>query len=458
MIDPLLSISPLDGRYREKIRHLENYFSEYALIRYRVFVEIEWFIFLCNEVKLEGTRPLAPAELKILRAISTEFELPDAARVKAFEAKTNHDVKAIEYFIKEHLKAYPRLALLSEFIHFGCTSEDINNLSYNLLLKDFSTKEFVPFLYGLKEKLFEMAKKYKAFPMLAHTHGQPASPTTLGKELINVVARLQKQISSFKQIKLTGKFSGAVGNFNAHAIAYPKVDWISVSFRFVTYLGLVPNTHTTQIEPHDTFAELFDATARINTILIDLCRDAWTYISLGYFKLKTVEGEIGSSTMPHKVNPIDFENSEGNLGMANAFLRHLSEKLPISRMQRDLTDSTVCRNIGSAFGYSILAYKNLLTGLNKIEADKEQLEEDLNANWEVLTEAIQTVLRKYKVPQAYERLKALSRGKKLTDREIRSFIKQLKIAPDDKKRLLTLTPETYIGLATKLVENFKLNV
>lgn len=456
MIDPLIAISPLDGRYREKIKHLENYFSEYALIRYRVFVELEWFIFLCNEVRLEGTRELSTAELKILRWISTKFEIADSLRVKKFEEKTNHDVKAIEYFIKEHLRAYPKMALLSEFIHFGCTSEDINNLSYNLILKDFSTKEFVPVLYGILEKIFEMAKKYKAFPMLAHTHGQPASPTTLGKELINVVARLQKQISSFKQIKLTGKFSGAVGNFNAHCIAYPKVDWISVSHRFITYLGLTPNAYTTQIEPHDAFAELFDSTARINTILIDFCRDSWTYISLGYFKLKAAEGETGSSTMPHKVNPIDFENAEGNLGLANAFLRHLSEKLPISRMQRDLTDSTVCRNIGSAFGYSILAYKSLLTGLNKIEVDKKRLEEDLNANWEVLTEAIQTVLRKYKVPQAYERLKTLSRGKKLTDKEIRTFIKQLKIAEDDKKRLLTLTPESYTGLAIRLVDSFKL--
>lgn len=455
-MDPIIAISSLDGRYREKIKHLENYFSEYALIRYRVFVELEWFIFLCNEVKLPCTRELNSSELKILRQISTKFEPIDAKRVKDFEAKTNHDVKAVEYFIKEHLAAYPKMALLSEFIHFGCTSEDINNLAYNLILKDFSTKEFVPILYGILEKMFEMGKRYKAIPMLSHTHGQPASPTTLGKELINFVARLQKQISSFKQIKLTGKFSGAVGNFNAHAIAYPEVDWISVSHRFVTYLGLVPNAYTTQIEPHDTFAELFDATARINTILIDFSRDIWTYISLGYFKLKVKEGEVGSSTMPHKVNPIDFENAEGNLGMANAFLRHLSEKLPISRMQRDLTDSTVCRNIGSAFGYSVLAYKNLLTGLNKIKADEKKLEKDLNENWEVLTEAIQTVLRKYKVPNAYEKLKTLSRGKKLTDKEIYTFIKQLKITNDDRKRLLRLTPSGYTGLAVRLVDSFNL--
>lgn len=458
MIDSLLSISPLDGRYREKIKQLETYFSEYALIRYRLLIELEWFIFLCNEVKLEGARELSASELRILRGLSTGFEVMDAKRVKDIEKKINHDVKAVEYFIKEHLEAYPRLAVMSEFIHFGCTSEDINNLAYGLLLKDFSTKEFMPLLSGVIIELFAMAKRYKTVPMLAHTHGQPASPTTVGKEFLNVVARLQRQCDSFKKIIQPGKFDGAVGNFNAHAIAYPKVDWIGVSHRFVAYLGLAPNAYTTQIEPHDTLAEQFDALARINTILIDLDRDIWTYISMGYFKQRLKEGEVGSSTMPHKVNPIDFENSEGNLGLANAIARHLAEKLPISRMQRDLTDSTVMRNIGAAFGYSVLAYKNLLVGLSKLEINEKRLNEDLDENWEVLTEAIQTILRKYKVSGAYERLKALSRGKKLTENEIHMFVKQLKISAEDKKRLLELTPATYTGLAVKLVDSYKLRI
>lgn len=456
MQDPLLSISPLDGRYREKILPLENYFSEYALIRYRLMVELEWFIFLCNEVKVEGTRPLSTAEIKILRSLSTDFEVMDAKRVKDLERTTNHDVKALEYFIKEHLKAYPKLALMSEFIHFGCTSEDINNLAYTLLLKDFGTKEFMPLTAGLIQELFSMAKKYKAIPMLSHTHGQPASPTTVGKELVNFVARLEKQFESLKRIERTGKFNGAVGNFNAHVAAYPKVDWAGVSHRFVTYLGLTPNTYTTQIEPHDTLAERFNAVSRINTILVDFCRDMWMYISFGYFKQKMKAGEVGSSTMPHKVNPIDFENAEGNFGLANAIFQHLAEKLPISRMQRDLSDSTVMRNIGVGFGYTILALKSLMNGLQKITVDEKRLQEDLANNLEVLTEAIQTVLRKYKVERAYERLKALSRGKRLGEHEIRAFIKQLKIGPEDKKRLLALTPATYTGLAEKLVDSYKL--
>lgn len=457
-MDELFAISPLDGRYRDKIKSLQNYFSEYALIRYRLLVELEWFIFLCNEVKLEGTRPLTPSEIKILRALSTDFDGKDAERVKYFERETNHDVKALEYFIKEHLKAYPKIAVMSEFIHFGCTSEDINNLAYGLLLKDFGTKEFMPLFSGLIQELFGMAKKYKATAMLSHTHGQPASPTTAGKELINVVARLEKQFAVLKQIERSGKFNGAVGNFNAHTVAYPKVDWSGVSHRFVTYLGLTPNSYTTQIEPHDTLAERFDALSRMNTILIDFCRDMWMYISFGYFKQKVKAGETGSSTMPHKVNPIDFENAEGNFGLANAVFRHLSEKLPISRMQRDLSDSTVQRNIGVGFGYTIVAFKSLMNGLQKVTVDEQRLKEDLANNWEVLTEAIQTVLRKYKVEQAYERLKILSRGKKLTDLEIRTFIKQLKIGPDDKKRLLALTPATYTGLAEKLVDSYKLKI
>ncbi|MEK7523540.1 MAG: adenylosuccinate lyase [Patescibacteria group bacterium] len=458
MTDPLLAISPLDGRYREKIQSLESYFSEYALIRYRLLIELEWFIFLCQEVQLEGTRPLTTQELKALRGLSTDFEVMDAKRVKSLEATTNHDVKAVEYYIKEHLKAYPKLELMSEFIHFGCTSEDINNLAYALLLKDFGMKEFMPLLSGLIIELFEMAKRYKATAMLSHTHGQPASPTTVGKELLNVVARLEKQFECLKKVERTGKFNGAVGNFNAHQLAYPKVDWSGVSHRFISYLGLTPNPYTTQIEPHDTLAERFDALARINTILIGHCRDMWTYIAMGYFKQQLKTGEVGSSTMPHKVNPIDFENAEGNFGLANAVLRHLSEKLPISRMQRDLSDSTVLRNIGVGFGYTVLAIKSLMNGLKKVEIDEKRLDENLEGNWEVVTEAIQTMLRKYKIPQAYERLKALSRGKKLTDREIRDFIKQLKIAKDDKKRLLELTPQTYTGLAQKLVESYKLKI
>lgn len=458
MTDPLLAINPLDGRYRERVASLEHYFSEYGLIRYRLFVELEWFIFLCNEVKLEGTRPLSAEELRVLRELSTSFDLPDAARVKDFERQTNHDVKALEYFIREHLEAYPKIAALSAFIHFGTTSEDINNLAYGLMLKDFGAKEFMPLVSGVISALFDMAKRYASVPMLAHTHGQPASPTTVGKEFINVVARLSKQFENLKRVERSGKLNGATGNFNAHVAAYPRIDWIGVSHRFVSYLGLTPNTYTTQIEPHDTLAERFDAVARLNTILIDFCQDVWMYVSYGYFKQKLKAGEVGSSTMPHKVNPIDFENAEGNLGLGNALFRHFSEKLPISRMQRDLSDSTVLRNIGTAFGYSVLAYKNILAGLTKLEINEKRLEQDLEENAEVLTEAVQTVLRKYKVPQAYERLKELSRGKKLTQQEIRSFVKQLKIGPEDKKRLLELSPQTYIGLAEKLVASYKLSL
>lgn len=455
MLDSLFAISPLDGRYREKLQFLENYFSEYALIRYRLFVELEWFIFLLNEVTPEGTRKLTAQEIGVLRSLSTDFEVMDAKRVKEFEKKTNHDVKALEYFVKEHLQAYPKIAIMSEFIHFGATSEDINNLAYGLLLKDFGVKEFMPLLTGAILELLALAKKYAATPMLARTHGQPASPTTVGKEFINVVARLEKQFLVLQKIERTGKFNGATGNFNALIAAYPEIDWPGVSHRFVSYLGLAPNPYTTQIEPHDTLAERFDAVARINTIFIDLCRDVWQYISLGYFKQKLKEGEVGSSTMPHKVNPIDFENAEGNFGIANALLRHFSEKLPVSRMQRDLSDSTVFRNIGTAFGHTMLALKSLMVGLKKLEVNQKQLAEDLDENWEVVTEAIQTVLRKHKQEGAYERLKTLSRGKKLTESEIRKFIRQLKIGPDDKKRLLKLTPATYTGLAEKLVSGYK---
>lgn len=458
MSDPILAISPLDGRYRERIKQLETYFSEYALIRYRLFIELEWFIFICNEVKLEGTAQFSESELKTLRELSTGFDVKDALRVKEFEKKTNHDVKAVEYFIKENLEAHPKIAQMSEFIHFGCTSEDINNLAYALLLKDFETKEYLPLISGVVLELYNLAKKHAAVALLSRTHGQPASPTTIGKELINFVARLETQIESLKRVKKLGKFSGAVGNFNAHNIAYPEVDWDGVSQRFITYLGLVPNRYTTQIEPHDWMVETFDAVSRINTILIALNRDVWMYISYDVFKQKLKEGEVGSSTMPHKVNPIDFENAEGNLGLANALFRHFSEKLPISRMQRDLSDSTVQRNIGCAFGYSILAYKSLLNGLSKLEVNEEQIKISLENHWEVLTEAIQTVLRKEKVPQAYEKLKELSRGKKLTEEGIHTFIKSLKIPKEDRERLLSLTPASYIGISKELVKSYRLKI
>lgn len=458
MLTELTALSPLDGRYREKIKHLSTYFSEYALIRYRVFVELEWLIFICNEVKLEGTHELADRELKILREISTSFEVADAQRVKDIEKTTNHDVKAVEYFIREQCKAHPLLAELSEFIHFGCTSEDINNMAYSLMMKDFLHKEFLPMASGVVIGLFEMAKSYKSVPMLAHTHGQPASPTTVGKELINVVARLEQQLGGVKKIELTAKWSGATGNFNAHVSAYRELDWAGIAVRFMTYMGLKANLYTTQIEPHDSFAEIFDAVRRTNTILIDLARDMWSYISLGYFRQRLKEGEIGSSTMPHKVNPIDFENAEGNLGLANAVFGHLSEKLPISRLQRDLTDSTVLRNVGVGFGYSVIAYKSLLNGLAKVSIDEKRLADDLDANWEVLAEAIQTVLRRHKVADAYEQLKELTRGKKLSAKSLETFIAQLKIPQSDKKYLLGLTPATYTGLAEKLVDAYRLSL
>lgn len=456
MIDSLLAINPLDGRYREKVEHASKYFSEFALIKYRVLVEIEWFLFLCNKTKLPGTKILTKKEEGICRAIYEDFEVMDAKRVKEFEAKTNHDVKAVEYFIREHFKAYPKLAALSEFIHFGCTSEDINNLAYALIIRDFGEKELGPLMTGIIEDLYAMAKKYASTAMLARTHGQAASPTTMGKELMNFVARLDRQYNLLRKQEILAKFNGAVGNFNAHSAAYPKVDWQTLSIEFLhSFERISPESYTTQIEPHDYLAEIFDAVRRINVILLDISRDIWMYISLGYFTQKAGKGEVGSSTMPHKVNPIDFENAEGNLGLANALFQHLSEKLPISRLQRDLSDSTVMRNIGVAFGYSVLAYKSLLKGLLKIEVNREYLKRHLDCHWEVLAEAIQTVLRKHKVPAAYEKLKELTRGKSIGEKEIKQFIAWLKIPEADKKHLLKLRPETYTGLAEKLTRSYK---
>jgi adenylosuccinate lyase len=454
MSDPVNNISPLDGRYGSKVEDLRPYFSESALMKYRVKVEVEWFIFLCNEVKLKGTRVWQPTELQELRGIYEYFDAVSANRVKAIEKTTNHDVKAIEYFIKENLKESAFEPYL-EFIHFGCTSEDINNLSYALMLKGAIDGVALPVLYGLEEKIHELAMRYADIPMMARTHGQPASPTTLGKELINFLARVERQAEGLSEIEVMGKINGAVGNYNAHIVAYPNIDWLDVSKKFVQKLGLKATTYTTQIEPHDFYAEIFDAFRRLNTIIIDMDRDIWTYISMGYFKQRLKKGEVGSSTMPHKVNPIDFENSEGNLGMANAMFGHFSEKLPVSRMQRDLTDSTVMRNIGSAIGYSLLAYKNCIQGLGKLELNKAALKADLDDNWELMAEPIQTVLRKYKVTGAYEKLKDLTRGKTVTKAVMARFITGLPIPEAEKKKLKELSPSKYIGLASKLVAAYK---
>lgn len=453
MRDPITNISPLDGRYDKKVDGLRKYFSESALIRYRIYVEIEWFVFLCNDLKLEGTKIWTAKELKHIRSIYEYFDVVAANRVKEIEKTTNHDVKAVEYYIKESLQG-AAFARYFEFIHFACTSEDINNLAYALMVRDALTEEIFPVLTGLLQDLGKLAKKYKSVPMMARTHGQPATPTTLGKEFVNVVARIQRQKKYLKTVKIFGKMNGAVGNFNAHAVAYPNIKWTDVSKNFIHTLGLDVNLYTTQIEPHDYLAELFDGIRRVNTILIDLNRDLWTYISLGYFKQKLKEGEVGSSTMPHKVNPIDFENSEGNLGMANALLGYFSEKLPISRMQRDLTDSTTLRNLGCAFGYSVLSYKNCIQGLNKLELNKEIIQRDLDNSWELLAEPIQTVMRRYKIEKPYEKLKELTRGKVVNQRTIQQFIEKLKIPADVKKRLKMLTPSKYIGLATELVDSY----
>jgi adenylosuccinate lyase len=453
MRDPINNISPLDGRYGVKVDELREYFSEASLIKYRILVEVEWFIFLSNGLKLQGTKVWKPAELKQIRDIYGCLDTVGANRVKAIEKDTNHDVKAVEYYIKESLKGSDFEAYL-EFIHFGCTSEDINNLAYALMIKGAGGHVVLPLLTGLSELIHQMAVKFKDIPMMGRTHGQPATPTTMGKELINFLVRLERQIEALKSVTILGKMNGAVGNYNAHIVAYPEVNWPEASKKFIQQLGLEASAYTTQIEPHDFLAELFDALRRINTIIIGMDRDIWTYISLGYFKQRLKAGEVGSSTMPHKVNPIDFENSEGNLGLANAILGHFSEKLPVSRMQRDLTDSTVERNIGSAIAYSVLAYKNCIQGLHKLELNRKALDEDLDSNWELIAEPIQTVMRKYKVAGAYEKLKQLTRGKKINKAAMQKFINGLKLPAAEKKRLKALTPAKYIGLAVKLTESY----
>ena len=448
---PLTALSPLDGRYHDKVAALRDTFSELALIRYRARIEIEWLKTLAAEPSIKEVPPFSPLTLSQLDEVVAKFSEADGASVKAIEARINHDVKAIEYFLRDKLAGNKEVMKAAEFIHFGCTSEDINNLAHALMLKHARDKVILPALDHVIEKLAGLAQELAGAAMLARTHGQPASPTTMGKELVNVTHRLARGRERVASVTLTGKFNGAVGNYNAHLAAYPGVDWEKLARGLVESFGLEFNPYTIQIEPHDSIAELFDAYARVNTVLLDFDRDVWGYISLGYFRQKVKEGEVGSSVMPHKVNPIDFENSEGNLGVANALLRHMSEKLPVSRWQRDLTDSTVLRNMGVALGHALLGYDSCLKGLGKLEADRGRMRLDLDDKWEVLAEPIQTVMRRYGVTGAYEKLKELTRGKEIITRDmLHAFINGLAIPEPDKKRLLALTPATYIGKATEL--------
>ena len=452
-LSPLTALSPLDGRYHSKLSPLRDTFSEFALIRYRVLVEIEWLKALARERAISEVPPLSEPTIAELDALAAGFSEADGEAVKTIEGKINHDVKAIEYFMRERLAGNREVMKAAEFIHFACTSEDINNLAHALMLKRARDAVMLPALDRIRERLTGMAHELADAAMLARTHGQPASPTTLGKELANVAQRLARGRGLIAAVRLTGKLNGAVGNYNAHLAAYPAVDWEQLAKSFVQGLGLEFNPYTTQIEPHDAIAELLDAYARVNTVLIDLDRDAWGYVSLGYFRQKAVGAEVGSSTMPHKVNPIDFENSEGNLGLANALLRHMSDKLPVSRWQRDLTDSTVLRNLGVALGHTLLGYDSCLRGLGKLQADRQRLLEDLDDNWEVLAEPIQTVMRRYGVTGGYEKLKDLTRGQTGITREtLHELVRGLAIPDAEKKRLLALTPATYIGKAAELAK------
>jgi len=449
----LTAISPVDGRYGSKVSVFRSIFSEYGLIRNRVTVEIRWLQKLANHPAITEVPAFSAEANTVLDKLVSEFSLEDAQRIKDIERTTNHDVKAVEYFIKEKIANVPELHAVTEFVHFACTSEDINNLSHALMLREGLDHGLLPGMESVVDKLAELAKAHAEQPMLSRTHGQTASPTTVGKELANVVYRLRRQLNQIKAVELFGKINGAVGNYNAHLSAYPEVDWAANARDFIESLGLDWNPYTTQIEPHDYIAELFDAVARFNTILIDLDRDVWGYISLGYFKQKTIAGEVGSSTMPHKVNPIDFENSEGNLGIANALLDHLATKLPISRWQRDLTDSTVLRNLGVGFSHSLIAYEASLKGLNKLEINPARLNEDLNHAWEVLAEPIQTVMRRYNIEKPYEKLKDLTRGKAMTPEVIKNFVETLEIPDEAKAELRALTPDNYIGNAIEQARN-----
>jgi len=452
MPSPLAALSPLDGRYARTADPLRGYFSEQALIRYRVRIELEWLQALAAEKSIKELKPFSARTAKSFASLVQTFTERDAEHIKGIEAETNHDVKAIEYWLKSKLAKNAEASRALEFIHFACTSEDINNLSYALMIAESRERVMLPRLDELIKALKNLARKHAGLPMLSRTHGQPATPTTLGKEIANFAHRLERARGRIAAVAVLGKINGAVGNYNAHLTAYPGFDWERFCRRFVERLGLEFNAYTTQIEPHDWLAELLDAYARANRVLLALDRDLWGYISLGYFRQKTKAGEVGSSTMPHKVNPIDFENSEGNVGLANALLRHLAEKLPVSRWQRDLSDSTAQRNVGAALGYTLLAYASCQRGLAKLQADPARLGADLEANWEVLAEAVQQVMRRHGVADAYDKLKAMSRGKRLDRRQLASFIRGLPIPPEAKKRLLALTPAKYTGLAADLAK------
>ena len=449
-LTPLTAVSPIDGRYERHTKPLRHYCSEYGLIRYRVVVEVRWLMHLATNDQFAEIEALGPEERHFLEALLDNFGPEEALRIKEIEKTTNHDVKAVEYYLQEKFRDSTALATTIPFIHFGCTSEDINNTAYALMVKETRDEVILPLVEKIVTLLGDQASSFAEIPMLSRTHGQTASPTTVGKEIANVVARLRRQVLQIGASPILGKFNGAVGNFNAHAAAYPEADWREISTRFLESLALEPNLLTTQIEPHDFLAELFDSMARLNTILIDYARDTWGYISLGYFRQKKVAGEVGSSTMPHKVNPIDFENAEGNLGLANAVLTHLSQKLPVSRWQRDLTDSTVLRNMGSAFAYTVIALKSLEKGIGKLELDEARLAEDLDNSWEVLAEPIQTVMRRYGIADSYEKLKELTRGETINKAMIHGFLDTLELPRGEIERLKTLTPANYTGIAVEL--------
>ncbi|MGL4860662.1 MAG: adenylosuccinate lyase [Enterobacteriaceae bacterium] len=452
-LSPLTALSPLDGRYAQQVEPLRALFSEFALFKFRFVVEIRWLQQLSDRPEIAEVPPFNPQEQAFLQQLIADFNQQDALRIKEIEQTTRHDVKAVEYLLKEKLAAMPSLQAVSEFVHFSCTSEDVNNLSYALMLESARQQVLLPEWQQIMSAVKDLAQQYRTVPLLARTHGQPASPTTLGKEFANVLHRLERQWRQLQQVEILGKFNGAVGNYNAHHIAYPQVNWHQVSEQFVTSLGLSWNPYTTQIEPHDYIAEYFDCVARFNRILLDLARDIWGYIALGHFRQKTRPGEIGSSTMPHKVNPIDFENAEGNIGLANAIMHHLAEKLPVSRWQRDLSDSTVLRNLGVGLGYSQVAYSSLLKGLVKLEVNENALSSELEHNWEVLAEAVQTVMRRYGIEQPYEKLKELTRGKRIGASEMQAFIEGLALPGHEKERLKALTPATYVGMAVTLTDN-----